>query len=165
MFKIVSGVIVIHKHSLKVFPYLFLLLLSLTVTANEATSYGVGIGNSYSGLGINYGLLSEVEFKYVSTGVLGYSSLSGNIYGFGMGWMKTNLFDSKTPKHGANIYVGIMNNNDKYNNAAYIGAGYLYFFNGIKNPGKTIGFTLVNGNEVDEFELKPSFQFAFGYQF
>ncbi len=142
-----------------------LLLLSLTTTASEVSSYGVGLGNSYSGLGINYGLLTETDFKYVSTGVLGYSSFSGTIYGFGLGWMKTNLFGSKTPKHGANIYVGLINDSGKYNNTAYIGAGYLYFFNGIRNPGKTIGFTLVNGNEVDGFELRPLLQFSFGYQF
>ncbi|MGR6871281.1 hypothetical protein ACU6U9_02985 [Pseudomonas sp. HK3] len=141
------------------------LCLSMTVVADGSISYGVGIGRSYSGLGVNYGMLSETDFKYVTTGILAYSSSDGRYYASGAGWMKTNLFNSNTPNHGANIYAGIINNDKKYNNTPYIGAGYLYFFDGIKNPGKAIGVSFFNGNEIDGFGLGLSFQFEFGYQF
>ena len=142
-----------------------LLFLSMTVSAKDSNSYGVGIGSSYSGIGVNYGMLSETDFKYVTTGILGASSSSGKFYASGIGWMKTNLFDFNTSKHGANIYVGVINNDDKYNNTPYIGAGYLYFFDGINNPGKIIGISFFNGNEKDGFDFGLSPQFAFGYQF
>jgi hypothetical protein len=139
--------------------------LPITVSASDSISYGVGIGRSYSGLGVNYGVLSETDFKYLTTGILAYSSVDGRYYASGAGWMKTNLFDSNTPNHGANIYAGIINNDKEYNNTPYIGAGYLYFFDGIKNPGKAIGISFFNGNEIDGFGLGLSFQFEFGYQF
>ncbi len=137
----------------------------MTVSAKDSNSYGIGIGNSYSGIGVNYGMLSEADFKYVSTGILGSSSSSGRIYGFGMGWMKTNLCGSNTPNHGANIRVGIINDDRKYSNTPYIGAGYLYFFDGMNDPGKVIGISFINGNEKDGFAFGLSLQFGFGYQF
>ena len=60
---------------------------------DEIFTVGVGVGTSYSGLGMNLGLLSETDMKYVSGGCLSYGTVTGFSCGFGVGWIKTDVLD------------------------------------------------------------------------
>ena len=65
------------------------LLAPLELLAGEKFSFGAGLGSLYSGLGVNLGMRSGHDFKYVSIGCVGYSDRSGKVCGAGAGWVKT----------------------------------------------------------------------------
>jgi len=155
---------------LKTIIKLFLLALTLVVSsqtlANDNFTFGIGAGSFYSGIGVNAGIQSKTDLKYVSIGCVSYSSLNGEACGAGIGWVKTDLFSSTNNKHGTSVYLGIVGSENTYfnNDPIYgLGLGYHYFFNGISNSGVNLGFTLVAGNENDGLDIGGMLQA--GYQF
>jgi hypothetical protein len=150
----------------KSFLFPLALVASTQTLANEHLTFGIGAGSLYSGLGVNVGIQSESDFKYISAGCVSYSSIHGETCGVGVGWVKTDIFEFQTPKHGASIYIGVVD--DEYHDfdreAIYgVGLGYHYFVNGINNSGTNFGFTVVAGNENDGIGMGGMFQI--GYQF
>jgi len=142
------------------------LALSSQAIANNTFTFGLGAGSLYSGVGVNIGVQSKTEFKYISAGCVSYSSIYGETCGVGAGWIKTDIFDFQTPKHGASLYIGIVGS--EYDNfdrdAIYgVGLGYHYFFKGIDQSGVNLGFTIVAGNENDDIGMGGMLQI--GYQF
>ena len=142
------------------------LALSSQAIANNTFTFGLGAGSLYSGVGVNVGVQSKTEFKYISAGCVSYSSIYGETCGVGAGWIKTDIFDFQTPKHGASLYIGIVGS--EYDNfdrdAIYgVGLGYHYFFKGIDQSGVNLGFTIVAGNEYDDIGMGGMLQI--GYQF
>jgi hypothetical protein len=97
---------------LKTITKLLLLPLTLVISsqtlANDNFTFGLGVGTFYSGLGINAGIQSKTDLKYISAGCVSYSSIYDETFGVGVGWVKTDIFDFQTPKHGASFYVGIV---------------------------------------------------------
>jgi hypothetical protein len=149
-----------------------LLLLPLTfvassqVLANNNFTFGIGAGSFYSGVGVNTGVQSKTDLKYLSIGCVSYSSLHGETCGVGVGWVKTDIFDFQTPKHGTSVYVGIVGS--EYANfdheAIYgVGLGYHYFLRGIDKSGFNFGLTLTAGDENKGVGMGGMFQV--GYQF
>jgi hypothetical protein len=152
---------IIYKSSL----FSIVLALSPQSLADNNYTLGLGVGTMYGGLGMNAGVQSDVDIKYVSAGIL---QLSGNstTYGLGLGWITTDLFDFQSKKHGINIYVGAVgteNSFDGYDPVYGGGLGYSYFFSGIDQSGLNIGFTLLGGKGSKESETGAFIQA--GYQF
>lgn len=144
----------------------FALVLSSQTLANDNFTFGLGAGAFYSGVGVNAGIQSENDLKYVSVGCVSYSSIYGGTCGVGVGWVKTDIFDFQTPKHGTSLYLGVVGSeSNNYEHEAVYGAGlgYHYFLRGIGNAGFNFGFTLVAGNEKDGIGVDGFFQA--GYQF
>lgn len=142
------------------------LVLSAQTTAKDSFTFGLGAGAFYSGVGVNAGIQSKSDLKYVSAGCVSYSSIYGSTCGIGVGWVKTDIFDFQTPKHGASLYLGIVGNEyDNFDHQAVYGAGlgYHYFLRGIGNAGFNFGLTLVAGNEKDGVGVGALLQA--GYQF
>jgi len=77
-------------------------------TAEENYSFGLGLGTSYSGIGVNISQLNENNMKYISVGCISYSTVSGSACGAGIGWIKTDIFDSDSNKHGFGGYIGVV---------------------------------------------------------
>lgn len=129
-------------------------------------TFGLGIGSFYSGLGVNVGVQSETDLKYMSLGCVRFSSLDSTC-GMGLGWIQTGLFGLQSLKHGLSLYAGIigseLNNNYDYSSVYGAGLGYHYFFNGINDSGSNLGFTLVVGSDNPSEQIGGMFQF--GYQF
>ena len=155
---------------MKTITKLLLLPLTLVVSsqtlANDNFTFGLGAGSFYSGLGLNAGIQSKTDLKYISVGCMSYSSLYEETCGVGAGWVKTDIFDFQTQKHGASLYIGIVGSEyDNFDNEAIYGAGlgYHYFFRGIGNSGTNLGFTITAGNEKDGMGMGGMFQV--GYQF
>jgi len=158
---------------------LLLSVLSLNCLAEDniqETQYsvGVGMGALYSGIGANFSLVSESDMKYISAGCTKYSSLNGAACGFGVGWIKTDLFDLNSNKHGLGVYAsqvdhenrGTLENNHYrfHDNDVYgVGISYTYFMNGIDHSGTTLGVSFHATNA--EFEGKYGGFFQIGYQF
>ena len=150
----------------KSFLFPVALVISSSTLANDNFTVGIGAGSLYSGLGVNAGIQSKTDLKYISVGCVSYSSIYGETCGVGIGWVKTDVFDFQTPKHGASLYVGIVGDEyDNFDRKAIYGAGlgYHYFFNGINNSGVNLGFTILAGNENDGIGMGGMFQL--GYQF
>ena len=143
----------------------------MNVSAEESYSFGLGIGASYSGLGVNISQLSENDMKYISAGCISYSSASGETCGVGIGWIKTDLMETASNKHGLGAYLGIVGTkrevrsfSDFEDEPVYgIGVGYHYFFNGTNDSGTNLGFSLVAGDYEEKIESTIIFQV--GYQF
>jgi len=134
--------------------------------ANDKFTFGAGVGSFNSGIGINAGIQSETDLKYVSLGCVSYSSLNGETCGAGIGWVTTTLFDSNNTKHGTSLYLGIVGSENNYfdNDPIYgLGLGYHYFLNGISNSGLNIGFSLVAGSKNSGTDIGGMLQA--GYQF
>jgi hypothetical protein len=88
------------------------LFISNTIAADKFT-FGFGLGNStYSGLGVNIGLASKTDLKYISYGVKSYGSYDGWTFGKGLGWIKTDLIQHTSNNHGLGIYAGIVDKED-----------------------------------------------------
>jgi len=126
----------------------------------------MGAGSLYSGIGVNAGIQSYTDLKYISAGCVSYSSIYGETCGVGAGWVKTDIFDFQTPKHGASLYIGIVGS--EYDNLSHeaiygVGLGYHYFFKGVGQSGANLGFTITAGNENDGIAMGSMFQV--GYQF
>ena len=146
------------------------LLTSFQVLAEEEQSdftFGVGLGSLYSGLGANFGVRTDTDFKYVSAGCMAYSTLYGEACGVGVGWVNTDTFDFQTSNHGIGYYLGIVGSEREYYSdykPVYgAGLGYHYFFNGINNSGFNVGVTGVVG--VDHNSIGFGTLLQIGYQF
>lgn len=150
----------------KSFLFPLALVVSFESLATDTFTFGLGAGSLYSGIGLNAGIQSKTDLKYISVGCMSYSSLYGETCGVGAGWVKTDIFDFQTPKHGASLYIGIVGSEyDNFDHEAIYGAGlgYHYFFRGIGNSGANLGFTITGGNEKDGLGMGGMFQV--GYQF
>tara|TARA_B100000809_G_scaffold258723_1_gene302402 strand:+ start:680 stop:1159 length:480 start_codon:yes stop_codon:yes gene_type:complete len=154
---------------------LLLPLLSLNCFAEESDqdknySIGLGIGAMYSGIGTNFSFVSENDLKYISAGCTEYSSATDAACGFGVGWIKTDLFGSKSNKHGFGIYATLIGKERPpssivYDVQDYYGAGvsYTYFTNGINQSGVTFGASIHATNA--EYDGRYGAFFQIGYQF
>ena len=150
----------------KSFLFPVALVISSSTLANDNFTFGIGAGSFYSGLGVNAGIQSKTDLKYISVGCVSYSSIYGETCGVGIGWVKTNIFEFQTAKHGASLYVGVVGSEyDNFDHDAIYGTGlgYHYFFNGINESGVNLGFTIVVGNQNDGIGMGGRFQV--GYQF
>jgi hypothetical protein len=142
-----------------------ILLFTHQLKAQDDFSVGLGLGATYSGLGANVSLLSDSDMKYLSAGCLSYRS-SGATCGVGIGWIKTDLFNARSNKHGLGVYLGAVGSQHTYRGSEAVnglGFGYYYFFNGIANSGTNIGLTLVAGHAQNKTLTSAMLQI--GYQF
>lgn len=162
-------------------------LLMPQAHAEEKFSFGAGIGAMYSGLGINVGLKTENQLKYVAAGCLGHSrGRSGNdvderdwACGVGVGMLRTDLFDAGNNKHGLGLYVGAVGSANESDpkviqrpgstTVVYgikpiygVGISYVYFWNGIFDKGLNLGITPAVGFDNG---AKGSLLLQIGYQF
>lgn len=140
----------------------FVLLLSVLSLSSVAEginpekkySFGVGKGALYSGIGVNFSFVSKSDLKYISTGCTEYSSINGASCGFGVGWIKTDLFDFDNNNHGIGIYAtlvgkeyesisdyGVLHHNQERDVYA-LGLSYNYFMNGINHSGFVFGASM-----------------------
>lgn len=136
-------------------------------------SLGLGYGSMYTGLGANLSFITRNDIKYVSAGCV-ESNAFENTCGFGLGWIRTDLFGDHTKKHGVGIYASIVGHeryttleNDQYksseNDIYGIGLSYTYFMNGIDRSGATFGLSFHATDAEDEDNLGSYMQI--GYQF
>lgn len=142
---------------------------------NLRTSVGIGAGIMYSGLGANFALVSEHDLKYVSAGCR-YDDECG----FGIGWIKTDLIDTGSNKHGLGLYFAKVDEEVSRSRSVWqyedrvvyhterkdvygIGVSYTYFWNGINQPGVTLGTSAHIKNSDDDNRLGVGLQL--GYQF
>lgn len=137
------------------------LLLSVPTTyASDEVSYGLGIGAMYSGLGMNVGLRSESDFRYLSAGcvALGYSDAEGTIAacGVGAGWLWTDILPAPNNRHGLGVYLGPVGYRgrgyigDKTDTIYGAGLSYAYFTRGINRNGWALGGTVAVGDSDDD---------------
>ena len=138
----------------------FFVLLGLfthqAMAAESEVSFGVGTGALYSGIGVNAGLKSENDFKYIAAGCIGIGLSTQYGWalpcGIGAGWIWTGLLSKEDNRNGFGIYVGPVGinigntvNEDK---ARYgLGITYVYFLNGISSNGWNFGITPAIGEE------------------
>jgi hypothetical protein len=145
---------------------LSILFFNTSVLAENNFTAGIGMGSLYAGIGLNFGIQSSTDFKYISSGCVSYSSMNGSTCGFGLGYMTTELVDYQSNKHAANFYIGMVGSErDNFDDKALYGAGigYSYFFSGINKSGGNIGFTVVSAKKSDGLEIGGMLQI--GYQF
>ncbi len=142
---------------------LTILQVSIISHSIEDITIGAGMGGLYSGMGLNVGIKSQSDFKYVSAGLAPYASRDGNTYATSMGYVNAGLIDANKAKHAIHVYMGFINNEIEYNYTPYMGTGYLYFFNGIRRNGGNLGITFMDGNKKDGLGFKTYLQL--GYQF
>ncbi|MEW6999216.1 hypothetical protein AADZ86_16140 [Colwelliaceae bacterium BS250] len=158
---------------------LILALFSLSCVASEDTqgkkySFGIGIGSAYSGIGGNFGIVSKNDMKYISAGCVDSSSMYGTTCGVGAGWIKTDLFDLESNKHGVGVYVSIVGHESyaTFENEVYssqdddiygVGISYTYFMNGINESGTIFGISthITNADHEDSYGgfLQVGYQF------
>lgn len=142
------------------------LISTSNLKAEESYSFGVGIGVLYSGIGANISTRTANEMKYLSAGVLSYSTNHGATYGGGIGWIKTDVLHSDNNKHGLGVYLGAVGTEVTYRkrSALYGGAlSYHYFFNGINTSGTTIGLSASYGK--GKYDDGSGIMLELGYQF
>ncbi len=132
-------------------------------------SFGLGAGALYNGLGINVGIQSSTDVKYLSIGCtsIGHTSNSGweSDCGIGGSWIKANIFSQENNKHGLGVHIA-MTDPDKPKTSGIkktLGIGYIYFFNGIDAEGWNIELipTISHYQGKKEYDI----YLGFGYQF
>lgn len=171
------------KKTLRLTSMLLTLVYTSTAFGEETVqeqrySLGVGMGALYSGIGANLSLISKSDMKYISAGCTEYTSITGSSCGFGAGWIKTDLFDFDSNKHGFGVYATLVgkesnvtytasrNGVDYYkdeNDIYGLGVSYTYFINGIDQSGATFGLSLHATNA--DFEDSFGGFFQVGYHF
>lgn len=153
-----------------------------TVNMKEDSSFAFGIGRGlfYSGAGINVGLRSENDFKYISLGCVEYhrSSFLGtrSACGLGIGWVWSDIFGESNNKHGFGFYIGPVDARDEWEftfsgGAVYkdlqviygTGLSYIYFPRGIESAGWNMGFSATTGRYRSSFSQGGAI--LLGYQF
>lgn len=159
-----------------------ILFLMQQVHAEEKLSFGAGIGTMYSGLGVNLGLKTDRQLKYLSLGCLAHQRSDANrdsACGAGVGIIRTDLFAADNDKHGLGLYVGAVGSaNESDPKVIYepssitvvyeikpiygIGISYVYFWNGIFDKGLNLGITPAIGFDNG---AKGSVLLQIGYQF
>jgi hypothetical protein len=161
---------------------LILMAVSTVATADDQDnrfSAGIGIGSAFSGLGANAAYISATDMTYLSAGCVSYSSANGSTCGFGAGWIKTDLFDINSDKHGFGLYTSIVDTEYSYSfttdndgtirafeqrsDIYGVGLSYTYFSNGISRPGFHYGISVHGTNAA--FKNKVGGFFQIGYQF
>lgn len=154
--------------------------------AEEKFSFGAGIGAMYSGLGINIGLKTDRQLKYLSLGCLAYShTRAGDVderdlaCGAGVGIIRTDLFAVENNKHGFGLHIGAVGaakeNDPKViyrpgsMTSVYgvkpvygVGVSYVYFWNGLSAPGLNLGITPAIGFDSG---ARGNLLLQIGYQF
>ncbi len=143
---------------------LTLFLFAAPLSAEERFSFGAGLGISYSGLGINMSHITESDMKYISAGCFSHSTYYGSTCGAGFGWIKTDLIDSQSNKHGFGAYLGTVGaerTQSEHKSATGLGISYHYFMNGIDKPGANFGVSYLASNDSDGAAIL----FQAGYQF
>ena len=111
----------------------------------------------------------------MSVGCVGYSSSHGAACGVGVGWIKTDLFNAESNKHGLGIYAGIVyvdrytpQSNDRYSKSVQDNLygpaiSYSYFTNGINQSGFNFGTSFYvmddNSDSLGGFALQMGYQF------
>lgn len=164
------------KYIIKLFIFTAIFIIPQNINADNKYTLGLGLGSAlYGGLGANVGVLSQHDMKYISAGVKSYGSFSGFTYGAGIGWIKTDLIETGSNKHGIGCYVGITDKEikptkndiildpDNYEYVYGHGLTYNYFFSGIDKSGTNLGFGLINSHYSNTREVSAFF--AWGYQF
>ena len=132
------------------------------------TSFGAGLGVLYNGLGINFGLRGETDFKYLALGcaAIGYSSRYGTSSdcGMGTGWMNSAIL-SDMGRHALGVHLGLTydTHEDRDEIEAFVGIPYVYFFNGIDTAGLNLGLAPYLGRHNGE--NRGGFLLNLGYQF
>lgn len=153
------------KTSTKSLLFSLILVSSSQTLAKDDFTFGLGAGSLYSGIGVNAGIQSNFDLKYISAGCVNFTSQQATC-GMGIGWVKTDLFDFQTPNHGASIYIGVIGSEldyDGYQAVYGTGLGYHYFFNGIGNSGLNLGLTVLTGN--GDYGRLTGAMLQVGYQF
>jgi hypothetical protein len=159
---------------------LFLLLmpapgLSQQATVEPSFALSIGIGSIYNGIGGNVAYVSEQDMKYVSYGCTEITTDNKlSECGFGIGWIRTDLFNADTNKHGIGIYLSQVDEEFTFNinnpknfhkqNILALGLSYTYFHNGINNSGFNAGFS-VDVNNGDGRKSRYGSFLQVGYQF
>jgi hypothetical protein len=149
-------------------------LIAQESTVDSQYSVGVGAGAAYSGLGVNFALVSDSDMKYISVGCVEDSSIYGSTCGIGAGWIVTDLFNSNSNKHGLGVYVTkagseryayLDDNGFNFDEKQYYGAGisYNYFMNGINKSGFNFGISAHGTNAKYDEKINGFLQV--GYQF
>jgi len=162
------------SHLLKILTFLVIIVNNQNLKAENKFTYGIGLGvASYGGLGVNVGVVSPNDVKYLSFGAVSYGSLQGFNYILGLGWSRTDIIKTASNKHGLGIFAGIVDQEldvDKYSNIHgeqnVYGGGltYNYYFNGIQNSGAKIGIAILYGYYEDDKESIIG-SIEVGYQF
>jgi len=126
--------------------------------AHSDTTFGVGFGALYSGLGLNFGRITDTGLGYGALGCLGGSTTSSETVGpdgiavssessrstncgVSLGFVSTTLMPGR--KHGIAINIGYSydTRNDEFGGAeVHLTPSYHYFFNGIERRGLNLGF-------------------------
>jgi len=159
------------KYVLALFVFMEL-ILHQAMAVESKTSFGAGIGALYSGIGVNAGLRSINDFKYIAAGCvgIGYTDNSEWILpcGIGAGWLWTGLLSNDDHRNGFGIYVGPVGinkgNTENEDKAIYgVGITYVYFLKGISTNGWNIGITPAIGKEKND--TKGFLLLNAGYQF
>jgi len=162
------------KKLLLLLPIISLNCLAGENVQNKTYSIGLGLGAMYSGVGANFSFVSQNDLKYISAGCTAYGSINGAECGFGVGWVKTDLFDFDNYNHGFGIYAGILgqenyatfdSNQYSYHedNIYGVGVSYTYFMNGIDKSGVNFGISIHGTNA--EYDDNYGGFFQVGYQF
>jgi hypothetical protein len=162
----------------KLIPLLLAFPLSVFAEPGNDDPYvtiSMGVGMQYGGLGINLTRVSDHDLKYLSVGWLGQNANDDNFIGLTVGWLRTDLFNLDSNRHGFGISLGRIGweqIDEQVGNGEYIehdryvygvGLDYVYFSKGIGRPGKKYGVSLIR---VDS-ETTPSvgIGFSMGYRF
>jgi len=151
--------------------YLFVILLLCSASAsNKANEYslGFGKGSMYTGLGLNYGRVSNKSFSYLSVGtyVLGYGSSIGLLYdyGFSSGYLSTRYSKNNRNAIGVNIGVSYAKPSYQYEGSSFkAGIDYYHFFSGLGNRGWVLGVGVMIQIFGDEYSFGGPLNI--GYQF
>lgn len=176
----------------RTFFFIFVLIFSnvgfaetKTVNPNNDSrfTFGVGRGLLYSGFGINVGLRSENDFKYISLGCVKYYKEtyrgSQSACGPGVGWVWTDIFGESNNKHGFGFYIGPVDARHEWEweltsggvqpvykdlQVQYgTGLSYVYFPRGIDRAGWNMGFSATSSRYRGGFSQRGAIQL--GYQF
>ncbi|MDX1252233.1 MAG: hypothetical protein IDH49_08325 [Gammaproteobacteria bacterium] len=151
------------------FTILFVLPgMSAIVQADDRLTFGLGIGAPYSGIGVNVGLVSSKDLKFLSLGRVGGTGGGGDgAWGAGAGWVRTDLFSDKSSKHGVGLYLGQVTTKrsvdpgkDDVRGAYGAGLVYSYFLSGIGRSGLVLGLTPAIAESG-----RTALWFQLGYQF
>lgn len=150
----------------------FFALTSQAYAAQSEVTFGGGIGALYGGIGVNIGLRTDDDLKYIAAGcpAIGHSDNSGWKLpcGIGIGWIWSGILSKTSNRHGLGFYLGPVGVNKSEgtddDTARYgLGVTYAYFFKGINSKGWHIGITPAISREDEN--TKGNLLVNGGYQF
>jgi len=160
----------------KIIPMLLAFPLSVFADPGDddpLVTIGMGLGVQYGGLGVNLARISDHDMKYLSVGLLGENTHDEKFFGFTVGWLRTDLFNLDSNRHGFGVSLGRMgweeqidDNGELTGRDRYIygiGLDYVYFSEGIDRPGKRYGISLIRADT--EIGNGAGIGFSYGYRF